>query len=571
VRGHWHVGLGLLLTFGLLWPLVVAPYFSHDDNLQTMRIYEMNQCVVDWQIPCRWVPDLGGGYGYPEFNYYAPLPYYVGELYYAVTQNIIIAAKLTFASAFVLAFISMYLFASELWGKLGGSLSAIFYVFAPYHARNLFGRGAMGELWAVAWIPLVFWAFLRLSKKPDRWNALLLGVAAALLILSHNLTAMLVLGVLTLIAALQLRANKSVAYAKYLVFAGMWAFGLSAFYLLPVLFESSFVHLETLTLNESNYAEHFQGLPAVLLEKPWWSPDGNNKYQIGTVHLAAWLLSAIAAVILWRKNKELRFIVITSSVVIGVCIYMIHPTSQWIWDRVALLAYLQFPWRLLALTSIATATLAGASLLLARSQRGQVAVWSVLVGLVAIMNVGWFRPERFLDVTQADLLSGSGWDNLRMYAIWDFLPKSAARPPTEPASGAFVPLAGQVDVSRVESGSNWLRFNASSTAGATVEIERYDFPTWQVSIDGQPVVYGHDSESGLLQVELPPGVHSVEAHLRDTPVRTLADLVSAGAFAAAVVLGVVASEAVLLVTSRGPLRRRRIPVAKARGAPGAAR
>ncbi|MDO8658737.1 MAG: hypothetical protein Q7K55_08400, partial [Candidatus Levybacteria bacterium] len=68
--------IGLILTLSLFWPLFAAPYFTHHDDVQVIRLYEMDKCFKDQQIPCRWVPDLGGVYGYPLFNYYAPLPYY---------------------------------------------------------------------------------------------------------------------------------------------------------------------------------------------------------------------------------------------------------------------------------------------------------------------------------------------------------------------------------------------------------------------------------------------------------------------------------------------------------------
>jgi hypothetical protein len=557
VLKRWHIVVGLLLTLSLLWPLIVAPYFSHHDNVQTMRIYEMHECVIDAQIPCRWVPDLGGGYGNPLFNYYGPLPYYVGELFYLATHDIISAAKLTFATGFVLPFFFSYLLGSTLWGKLGGSLSAIFFIFAPYHAYNMYSRGAMGELWGMAAFPLVFWAFVRVRNKPGAWNSLLLGVGAALLIVSHNLSALLLLAVLAVFAAVQLWSSKQFSYAKHLLLAAVWAVALSAFYLFPMLLENRFVHLENLTLNEYNYAEHFEGLRAVLLDKPWWSPGSSARvsYQVGTVHVLAWALSLCATYVSWRKNNQLRLLAVTFSLMIVLCIFMIHPASSWIWDRVGPLSYLQFPWRLLSVISFATSTLAGASLLLFRSHKSRVIAWSVLVVLVSVTNVGWFQPEKFLDVTQADLLSDGGWDNLRMYAIGDFLPESAEVAPEHPASAVYAQLSGRSDIADVEIGSNWVRFNANSDTGALVQINKFDFPIWQVTIDGQSVAHARDSTSGLINVSLPPGAHTVEARLRDTPLRIASNFISAGAL---VVCALMCVRAVFLRQRRADVRLKRL-------------
>jgi hypothetical protein len=529
VLKHWHFLVGLLLTLSLLWPLVAAPYFSHQDNVQTMRIYEMHQCIADLQIPCRWVPDLGGGYGNPLFNYYAPLPYYVGELFYLATHNIITAAKLTFATGFVAAYVIMYLFASMLWGELGGSLSAIFYVFAPYHARNMYIRGAMGELWAMAAFPLVFWAFLRLRDRATAWNALLLGGALAALIVSHNLSAVLLIGVLALVAVVHLWSTRQVTYVKYLLLAAVWGVGFSAFYLLPMALETSYVHLETMTANELNYAEQFQGLRTLLLEQPWWSAGGTTGvyYQIGTIHLVAWVLGLSAMWLFWQKTRDLRLIVLPLSVVMVACIYMITPASAWIWDRIGPLSLLQFPWRLLSLISFATATAAGATLLLAPNQKARIVMWAVLVLLVTVMNVGYFRPDRYLNVSQADLLTDGGWDNLRMYAIGDFLPKSVQVGPQQPASALYEQVSGQSDIVDVASGSDWVEFNANSPSDAVVQIDKFDFPDWEVTVDQHPVAHSRDSTTGLIQVALPAGAHMVEARLRDTPLRLAGNVISA--------------------------------------------
>ena len=57
---HIYFLIGLLLSLSLLWPLFAAPYFVHHDDVQVIRLYEMNKCFTDHQLPCRWVPDLGG-------------------------------------------------------------------------------------------------------------------------------------------------------------------------------------------------------------------------------------------------------------------------------------------------------------------------------------------------------------------------------------------------------------------------------------------------------------------------------------------------------------------------------
>src|SRR4051812_19673057 len=75
---YWHLILIGFLGLLVSWPIFLPGYFTHHDDLQVMRIFEMRKCIEDLQIPCRWVPDMGYGNGFPLFNYYGNLPYYIG-------------------------------------------------------------------------------------------------------------------------------------------------------------------------------------------------------------------------------------------------------------------------------------------------------------------------------------------------------------------------------------------------------------------------------------------------------------------------------------------------------------
>ena len=70
--------------------LIKPGYFSIHDDLQVGRLYQMELCFRDLQIPCRWVPDMGYGYGYPLYNFYPSLPYYFGMIFYFIGSMLLI-------------------------------------------------------------------------------------------------------------------------------------------------------------------------------------------------------------------------------------------------------------------------------------------------------------------------------------------------------------------------------------------------------------------------------------------------------------------------------------------------
>src|SRR3989304_8667893 len=80
LRSYW--GLILVLIFSILTirPLLSPGFFPMHDDTQVARVFEMAKSLSDGMFPVRWVEDLGYGAGYPVFNFYSALPYYIGGI-----------------------------------------------------------------------------------------------------------------------------------------------------------------------------------------------------------------------------------------------------------------------------------------------------------------------------------------------------------------------------------------------------------------------------------------------------------------------------------------------------------
>src|SRR3989338_8373369 len=118
-RDFWP--LVAVLFFGILASrhLFTPGYFNMHDDLQVMRTLEMEKCFKDFQVPCRWVPDMGYGFGFPLFNYYPPLPYLFGMFFRLIGLTFTYVVKFTFAAAILFSGLAMYFFAKKYFGKLG--------------------------------------------------------------------------------------------------------------------------------------------------------------------------------------------------------------------------------------------------------------------------------------------------------------------------------------------------------------------------------------------------------------------------------------------------------------------
>lgn len=522
--------VGLVLTLSLLWPLFVSSYFTHHDDVQVIRLFQMDKCFKDGQIPCRWVPDLGGLYGYPLFNYYAPLPYYFGEFVFYLTKSLTFSVKVMFALSFVGSYIFMYLLARKFWGNMGASLSAVFYSFAPYHGVDFYVRGAMGEMWGLMFFPAILWAFVRLSQKINIANMILCSLFVGFLIISHNLSAMMfapVLAIWVIFLFLKIRRIKFIWMSLLGLILGIL---LSSFYLFPAIFEKNLVHVETTTYGYFSYTEHFKGFKKLFLERNWGYgasvrevPGGEKdglSFQIGWVHLLGWMLALFSAYKLWRKQKLLSLAIIFSSIVISLSIYLVNPRSQFIWDAIPLMKFFQFPWRFLMLVVFFVSFISGSFFILAKKK----IIWAGLIVMVVVFNFSYFKPEKFLQVNDAELLSGENWDRQIKRSIFDYLPIYAKEPPAELATERYKILTGDSRIDNFKEGTNWFNFETDTKSHTIIRISQYYFPDWTIFVDGKRINVEYTNNSlGLMTIILGEGNHKVEGRLYDTPVRSISN------------------------------------------------
>lgn len=518
-------------------------YFNMHDDLQMMRQLEMEKCFKDGQIPCRWVPDMGYGYGFPLFNFYPPLPYLTGQVFRILNFSFVDTAKLLFALSFVLSGLAMYFLAKEFFGKWGGVLSSAFYVWAPYHSVDIYVRGAMNEAWALIWFPLILWTSYKLiteNKKYAKW-IVSLSLSWAGLLLSHNLMVMIftpVFAVWCLIFWLKERDLKKI---PELFFSGLTALGFSAFFTLPAIFEQRFVHVDTLTQGYYEYIAHFATIGQLLFSRFWgygpsiWGPDDGMPYQIGQLH---WILSLFVllftVLVIFKKIKiktETKALyAILFAVGLGwFAAFMTHQNSTFIWQKIHTLSFVQFPWRFLTLVIFGFSFAAG-SIFVFLPQKKAGVLGGLLVVLLIALNWNYFLPQggRMGSLTDEQKFTGKAWDLQRTAGIFDYLPETAKENPKDPPAGLAEIFSGSGSIKDASQGTNWAKFTGDLAKDSVVRIDLYQFPNWEVTIDGKATqTYISETEKwGRMYINVPKGNHSIFLKLTNTPLRTVSNYFS---------------------------------------------
>lgn len=525
-------------------------YYNMHDDLQMMRQLQLEKCFVDGQIPCRWVPDMGYGFGFPLFNFYPPLPYLTGEVVRLFGFSFVATAKTLFALALILSGVGMYVLAREFFGRLGGILSAVFYVWAPYHAVDVFVRGAMNEAWGLTWFPFILWAGYKLikAKKTDivRW-IVVLALAWVALLTSHNLMVLIFGPVFLAWSAFFLWQDRSWGKIKDFIFAGSLSFGLAAFFTIPAVFENSLTQLSGQLVGYYDYTAHFVNLKQLFVSRFWgdgpsvWgAEDDGMSFQVGHVH---WVGSLILLVLLlWPfKKANLRKLaaqikksqwlgpVVLMTVVAWAAVFMTHTRSTPIWQLIPQLGYLQFSWRFLTLVILGLSFAMGALVMFIRNTKHKcLFVFVLSAGLIAF-NWDYFKPVWMGPVTDEQKFSDVAWDLQQTAGIYDYLPKTAVTAPKEPQKLLGEVMQGEATVSGELQGTNWAEFDiAVASESAQVRLGIFQFPDWQVYVDGRevPNYLADDEMWGRMYVDVPAGEHTVRAELHNTPVRTVSNYIS---------------------------------------------
>src|SRR5512137_3065214 len=128
------VALLLALTALAAGPFLTRPGLPRDTDaeLHVFRAAQLGEALRGGAGYVRWAPDLWYGYGYPIFNYYSPLTYYLANLLTSFGLDIVNAVKAVFILGLLGAAAGMYVLVRGNWGERAGSLAAAAYVFSPY-------------------------------------------------------------------------------------------------------------------------------------------------------------------------------------------------------------------------------------------------------------------------------------------------------------------------------------------------------------------------------------------------------------------------------------------------------
>lgn len=530
----------ILLVIPTFISLIRPGFFPMQDDLQAFRVEQMVKCLKDFQIPCRWIPDMGYQFGYPQFNFYGPLPFYFGAVLNLVGIQVIDAVKVLFILGFILSAVSMFVFLKSLLDEKSAFVGAVLYTYAPFKAAEVYVRGSLSEFLTFIFLPLLFWSsyqFIRFKKiKYLVWFSLSLFF----LLTTHNLTSLIFLPILAIWSVTLTFLNKDWKSFLKMVLSTLLGIGLSSFFILPLIFEKNYVHLETLTSGYFDYRQHFVDIYQLFISNYFnygssvLGPNDTVSLSTGQVHWVVALLALFLSLFLYKKYKNLSIIIWVLSTLELLVLFMMHQKSSFIWEKLSFLVYLQFPWRFLIDSVFVLSILdACAIFLLSKINKKLAMIIGVIIIIATIfLHADFFKPSQWLNITDVDKFSGNSWEKQLTISIFDYLPIYAKFPPTQKAPNLPEVLEGEANFINYKKGSDYQVGNVDVKKDAILRLPLFDFPGMKVLVDNKLIDHNHNNCKneefclGLISFSIPVGQHFIKAELTDTPIRALGNIVS---------------------------------------------
>lgn len=213
---------------------------------------------------------------------------------------------------------------------------------------------------------------------------------------------------------------------------------------------------------------------------------------------------------------------------------MAHLKSVWLWDKVALLSYLQFPWRFLTIGTFSFSVAAGSIVLLfPKKVSFKLITISSFVVIIFLFYSSFFQPKTWSEIADEEKFSGELWQKQQTISIFDYLPIYAELPPPERAPEEPLILEGEGQIISGEKGTNWQNWKIFVESDkAQIQLPLFDFPGWKVWVDSNEVATNHENDLGLITFTLASGQNEIRAKLTDTPIRQAGNFATiAGLFA----------------------------------------
>ncbi|MBI2031275.1 MAG: hypothetical protein HYT08_01535 [Candidatus Levybacteria bacterium] len=515
----WLFPFFIIIVSSLYLLPIMQPglYTSHDGIPQIARIAASIKAVSDGQFPARWAGGLNYGYGNPGLIFFYSLSNYITGIIHFFGFNLQDSYKILMGATFILAPLSFYLWAKQIFKEWAALVSSLFYGLAPYSFLDVFVRGHLAESLAFIFPPLILYAIEKNGHKISVGNILIGGLSYAFLILSHNILSfsfsIIIFGY---IVVKSLRDKKLILANTSILLIGLI---ITVYFWLPALIEAKYINSKLL-IGEW-YKEHFLKFEG-LIYSSWGfgsniNTQGGLSAQIGPLHM---IFSVLVFLLFLRKKIKDKLHVGYWFVILSLAIFLSTPLSEFLWKNIHTLQQFQFPWRFTAISSFATAVLTGYFF---TKVKNKILILTVLLFLF-ILSIPMAKVAAYQDRLDSYYFNYPGTAAYHSEATTIWVAGDASSYPKAP----ITIVSGKGRVYNVFRKSNFHSFEVQAEKNLEILDSTVYFPGWRVFVDNKkvPIEFQDINYRGLITFNVPRGHHFVKVEFGESPIRLFADYVS---------------------------------------------
>ena len=440
VRNTLPLALLLVMLYPV-WSIMLRPdldLWATDDAAEThlQRIYAMRLAFGETLAFPRWIPDLYRGYGYPVFNFYSPIVYWVGYLLTVTGVSVWNAFRLIGLGSIVSGAIGTYYLVRVTCQHQDGTcrslpavVASLVYVLAPYpFVINIYLRGNLPEalsLGLVPWFLLAVDQCFIAARRATIRTVLIAAVTGATIVLTHQLSGLLALGAAIVWIVARVATSPStlrLGFAR-VALGGLVSGGLLASTGIPSILELPAVHYENATMPIAQLLEklvdisgstprpiilHGPAVPVLpgavdwawMYRYPWGIAPTFAPMKPASTHMVIAVTTLVSLSVigiagtLRRRRNDVSAVVVALPVLGPVLLLTVtwFCTTTWsetLWLNLPALRLVQFPWRLYGPFSLGVA-LGVAMVLEGASKFGRLAngaSWVAAVMAVLLLGV----------------------------------------------------------------------------------------------------------------------------------------------------------------------------------------
>lgn len=406
---------------------------GHDTRFHLARIEGIKEGILAGQFPVRISPVFYNGYGYANSIFYGELFLYFPAFLRLIGFTVIDSYNAYLVAInFLTAFICFYAGRKILADDAIAVTMAMLYTLSPYRLMDMYSRSAIGEVTAMAFLPLVVYGLYRIftedSSAKSYKNAYLpltLGITG--IIQSHVLTVEMTAGFILL--ACVFFCFKTLQKKRFLMLVKTVGITIlvNLWFLVPFV---DFMLTQDIRIFENKAVDRIQKtglffpqLFSLFSDFSLMSVEASEglasemTYSMG---LPVGLGIALFGVMLLVKKDDFEY---NRAKKIGGCIGILAVIAIWMttvsfpWDRIStmsvpfarMIASLQFVWRFVGVATALAVFVVGFGLVLLKKQEGSKVLFAAvaLLASLSLMSGMDFVQDNFFNRGTADITENS--------------------------------------------------------------------------------------------------------------------------------------------------------------------